>query len=98
MRLLRNTHPFKHCINAENIFSPTNNSMVKVSGVVTCRQRPSTASGVIFMTLEDETGNINVVLWQGIQTRFRQAIFGISKVSLSINKLLPAISKNMTAR
>jgi len=74
MQLLRNANPFKRCITANKLFTQPNNSMIEVSGVVTCRQRPGTASGVLFMTLEDETGNINVVLWQGIQTRFRQAI------------------------
>ncbi|WP_028021767.1 error-prone DNA polymerase [Enterovibrio calviensis] len=38
-------------------------SAVTVAGVVTGRQRPGTASGVTFMTLEDQTGNINVVVW-----------------------------------
>jgi error-prone DNA polymerase len=74
LQLLRNTAPFKRCTTAETLFAQTNNSMVEVSGIVTCRQRPGTASGVLFMTLEDETGNINVVVWQDIQTRFRQAI------------------------
>ncbi|MFT6408187.1 MAG: error-prone DNA polymerase [Arenicella sp.] len=74
MQLLRNTHPFQRCTTAENIFAQTNNSMIEVSGVVTCRQRPGTASGVIFMTLEDETGNLNIVLWNSIQARFREAI------------------------
>lgn len=74
MQLLRNTHPFRRCITADKLFTQANNSMIEVSGVVTCRQRPGTASGVLFMTLEDETGNINLVIWQGIQARFRQAI------------------------
>jgi error-prone DNA polymerase len=41
---------------------------------VTCRQRPGTASGLVFLTLEDETGNINVVVWPKIQERFRAAL------------------------
>jgi error-prone DNA polymerase len=44
---------------------------VRVAGLVTCRQRPGTASGVLFLTLEDETGNNNVVVWPGVQERFR---------------------------
>ena len=35
-----------------------------------CRQRPSTAKGVVFMTLEDETGFVNVVLWQAVIEKF----------------------------
>ena len=74
MQLLRNTKPFSRCTVSENILKKRNHGLIEVSGLVTCRQRPGTASGVIFMTLEDETGNINVVLWQRIQKRFRNAI------------------------
>ncbi len=39
-------------------------AVARTAGLVTCRQRPDTASGVIFVTLEDETGNVNVVVWR----------------------------------
>src|SRR5690606_22153179 len=39
---------------------------VHYAGMVICRQRPGTASGVTFMTLEDETGFVNVVLWRQV--------------------------------
>ena len=74
MQLLRHLVPFNRCISADQLLMRRNNSMIEIAGVVTGRQRPGTASGVIFMTLEDETGNINVVLWKGIQERFRQQI------------------------
>ena len=74
MQLLRHLVPFNRCISADQLLTRRNNSMIEIAGVVTGRQRPGTASGVIFMTLEDETGNINVVLWKGIQERFRQQI------------------------
>lgn len=44
---------------------------VHYAGVVICRQRPGTAKGVIFMTLEDETGFVNIVLWQNVYEKFR---------------------------
>jgi error-prone DNA polymerase len=40
--------------------------------VVICRQRPQTASGVVFITLEDETGFINLVLWSATFDRWRR--------------------------
>jgi error-prone DNA polymerase len=40
-----------------------NGRPVRIAGLVTCRQRPGTASGVVFMTLEDETGLANIVVW-----------------------------------
>jgi error-prone DNA polymerase len=47
---------------------------VEVAGIVTGRQKPSTASGIIFMTLEDETNNINVVIFNSMLNRFRAEI------------------------
>ena len=45
-----------------------------VAGLVICRQRPGTAKGVIFLTLEDETGIANVVVWAKVFERFRRAV------------------------
>ncbi|MEL7473314.1 MAG: error-prone DNA polymerase [Planctomycetota bacterium] len=47
--------------------------MVSVAGLVLCRQRPSTASGVTFITLEDETGVANLVIWRDTFDRYRRA-------------------------
>lgn len=47
-----------------------------VAGLVITRQRPGTASGVIFLTLEDETGVANVVVWPKTYERFRRAVIG----------------------
>jgi error-prone DNA polymerase len=41
------------------------------AGLVICRQRPGTASGVVFLTLEDETGFVNVVVWSKVYEQFR---------------------------
>jgi error-prone DNA polymerase len=46
----------------------------RVAGLVTCRQRPDTASGVIFVTLEDETGTINVVVWKKVAEQQRRTL------------------------
>ena len=43
---------------------------VRYAGLVICRQRPGTASGVVFMTLEDETGFVNVVVWSRVFERY----------------------------
>jgi DNA polymerase III alpha subunit len=47
---------------------------VAVAGLVICRQRPGTAKGVIFLTLEDETGVANIVVWAAVFERFRRAV------------------------
>ena len=49
---------------------------VAVCGLVITRQRPGTASGVIFLTLEDETGVSNVVVWPKVYERFRREVMG----------------------
>jgi error-prone DNA polymerase len=51
-----------------------NRRFVRIAGLVTGRQRPGTASGVIFLTLEDETGNSNIVVWTTVQERCREAL------------------------
>jgi error-prone DNA polymerase len=51
-------------------------SQGRAAGLVTCRQRPDTASGVIFVTLEDETGCVNVVVWRDVAERQRRTLLG----------------------
>ncbi len=48
---------------------------VRVAGIITHRQRPETASGVVFMSLEDETGISNLIVWPSVQRSQRQAVF-----------------------
>lgn len=74
LALLRNTKPFSQCRRAIDLYQLSSNRFVRIAGLVTGRQRPGTASGVIFMTVEDETGNINVVIWPDLQRRFRKAV------------------------
>ncbi len=47
---------------------------VATCGIVTLRQQPHTAKGVIFLTLEDETGNLNVIVWKSLRERHREAL------------------------
>ncbi|PWR23802.1 error-prone DNA polymerase [Zavarzinia compransoris] len=54
-----------------------------VSGLVLVRQRPGTASGVIFMTLEDETGIANIVVWPKIYEQFRPIVLGARLVTVT---------------
>ncbi|MBV7410794.1 hypothetical protein KJP29_17560 [Maritimibacter sp. DP1N21-5] len=53
---------------------PPEKARVVVAGLVLVRQRPGTANGVIFITLEDETGIANVVVWTKVYERFRRAV------------------------
>lgn len=59
---------------AARLSEPSAGARVCVAGLVLVRQRPGTAKGVIFLTLEDETGTCNVVVWAKIYERFRRAV------------------------
>ncbi len=81
MRLTLRTHPVAllrgrlGSITAEALCgSAPNRRQAVVSGLVITRQRPGTASGVIFLTLEDETGSANVVVWNAVYEQFRRAV------------------------
>jgi error-prone DNA polymerase len=71
MSLLRDRPPFNRCKRHTDLPALGNNRFVRIAGLVTCRQRPGSASGVLFLTLEDETGSSNVVVWQRTQQQFR---------------------------
>ncbi len=53
-----------------------NGQYIRVAGLVLVRQRPGTASGTCFITLEDETGTINLIVWASLFDEFRQPILG----------------------
>ncbi|MEI4261690.1 OB-fold nucleic acid binding domain-containing protein [Roseovarius sp. D0-M9] len=53
---------------------PPTGARVTVAGIVILRQRPGTAKGVIFLTLEDETGVVNVIVWRKIYEAYRRAV------------------------
>jgi error-prone DNA polymerase len=50
--------------------------LARASGLVTHRQRPETARGVVFVTLEDETGTVNVIVWPAVLERWRKEVLG----------------------
>lgn len=62
------------CLTAAQLHVPPEGSRVAVAGLVILRQRPGTAKGVIFVTLEDETGVINIICWKNIYETFRRAV------------------------
>ena len=63
-------------VETERLSELPSGQRVSVAGLVLVRQRPGTASGVIFATLEDETGVANVIVWPKIFERFRPIVLG----------------------
>lgn len=56
--------------------SVRNKRLVRAAGLVISRQCPSAANGIVFVTLEDETGMVNVVIWRRVVERFRKIVVG----------------------
>ena len=61
---------------AEAIARARDGQRASTAGLVLVRQRPGSASGVIFMTLEDETGVVNIVVWPRVLESYRKAVLG----------------------
>jgi error-prone DNA polymerase len=57
---------------AEELTKKPGQASLKIAGLVLVRQRPSTAKGTIFMTLEDETGTANLIIWPRVWERYRR--------------------------
>ena len=62
------------CLTSAELSRARPGSRVAVAGLVVCRQRPDTAHDVTFLTLEDETGTANIVVWLPVFQRFRRAV------------------------
>ena len=76
LALLRPMLAGRRLSTADAVRAARNGQVIRACGIVTCRQRPSTASGVVFVTLEDETGHINVVVWPTIVEKQRRELLG----------------------
>jgi len=61
---------------AADLSGVPNGSPAHAAGIVTARQHPGTASGTTFVTLEDETGNVNVVVWKQVFEKHRRVLLG----------------------
>lgn len=74
MEILRQEYPFNRCKRFADLINLPHKGFVRIAGVVTGKQRPGTATGVLFLSLEDETGTSNIVIWNTVQERFRHQI------------------------
>ncbi|MBV8795443.1 MAG: error-prone DNA polymerase, partial [Hyphomicrobiales bacterium] len=70
-------------LRSEALSSVKNGERITVAGLVLVRQRPGTASGVIFMTLEDETGVANIIVWPKVFERLRAIVLGARFVAVT---------------
>jgi len=83
LALLRARMQAQGYVQASRLADIANDTTVKVAGLVLVRQRPGTASGVIFATLEDETGVANIIIWPRAFERFRRTVLTCSLMGVT---------------
>ena len=76
MEFLRPMFKSENVIACADVCHDRDRHHVRCAGVVLVRQRPGSAKGVVFMTLEDETGIANIVVWPKVMERFRKEVMG----------------------
>ena len=76
MEFLRPMFTSEGVIDCESVCHANDRKRVRCAGVVLVRQRPGSAKGVVFMTLEDETGIANIVVWPKVMEHFRKEVMG----------------------
>ncbi|MEX1199053.1 MAG: error-prone DNA polymerase [Pseudohongiellaceae bacterium] len=74
LALLRHRLQQAGVVTAQALTALQDGAAVRVAGLITCRQRPGTASGVTFLTLEDESGFTNVVVWASVLQQQRREV------------------------
>jgi error-prone DNA polymerase len=72
--LLRERLASEHILRAADLRDTRDGTKVRVAGIVLMRQHPASANGVIFMTIEDETGSINLIVWQSVADEQRRPL------------------------
>ena len=76
LSLLRERLRRRRLLTAAEIWEAPHGRIVRTAGIIIGRQRPDTASGVVFVTLEDETGATNVIVWRDLGDRQRRELLG----------------------
>jgi error-prone DNA polymerase len=74
LALLRERLAAAALLPASELAHAVHGARVRTAGLVLMRQRPATASGVTFLTLEDESGQVNVIVWESVGREQRQAL------------------------
>lgn len=76
MEFLRESYAREGVLSCREATARKNGQYARCAGVILVRQRPGSAKGVVFLTIEDETGIANIVVWPKIMERFRKEVMG----------------------
>jgi error-prone DNA polymerase len=104
LALLRPKLDKQGLLSAQALRQVKHGERTRVCGIVTVRQQPPTAGGVVFVTLEDETGTVNVVVWKRLRDRQRQellhsrllAVHGVWQCQDDVRHLIAHHLRNLT--
>lgn len=104
LSLLRDALRKQRLVTAQELRAFPHGRLTRAAGLVISRQRPGTASGVTFLTLEDETGQINVVVWRDLAERQRRellgsrllAVYGVLERQGEVTHLIAGYLKDLT--
>lgn len=75
LSFLRSRLRAQRVVTARELKKMANNKLVSVAGLVLFRQQPQTSKGTIFLSIEDETGVANLIVWNNVHQKYRQAVY-----------------------
>ena len=82
LSFLRSDLSRRRIVTCANAVASRDRRWVDVAGLVLVRQRPGSAKGVMFMTIEDETGVANIVIWQTVFEQYRRIVLGSRMIGI----------------
>jgi len=83
MSFLRKTLKTRGVLTCRDAMDVAGGATVTIAGIITVRQKPGSAKGVVFLTMEDESGIANIVVWPKIMERFRREVMGGKLLSIT---------------
>ena len=83
MSFLRKTLKIRGVLTCRDAMDVAGGATVTIAGIITVRQKPGSAKGVVFLTMEDESGIANIVVWPKIMERFRREVMGGKLLSIT---------------
>jgi error-prone DNA polymerase len=104
MEFLRAMFTRERVMSCAEVCHANDKRRIRCAGVVLVRQRPGSAKGVVFMTLEDETGIANIVVWPKIMTRYRKEVMGARLIEVegtiqsSLEKVVHLVAEKLIDR
>jgi len=98
MALLRDQLRAKRFLSSIELKDPPNGRLVRTCGIVTVRQQPETAKWVVFVSLEDEDGSVQVIVWKVLREQQRTELLNVKLLGVYGTWQREGESRNLIAR